>query len=139
MNAAIRTTIAPTIFNAGTKENVLPQKATAMVNFRLLPGDSIEYVIEHVKESIDDPRVMVTLSSHHPQEASKVTNIETQSYQMLQRTVRQVFPQSIVAPYLLVAGTDTQHYENISANIYRFLPIKLASDDLGRLRRLLKW
>jgi carboxypeptidase PM20D1 len=52
-NASIRTTIAPTIFHAGTKETVLPQKATAMVNFRLFSGDSVEYVIEHVKKSIN--------------------------------------------------------------------------------------
>ena len=133
MNAAIRTTIAPTVFKAGTKENVLPQKATAMVNFRLLPGDSVEYVIEHVKNAIDDPRVMITPSSHHPQEASKVSSIDTASYQMLQRSIRQVFPQSIVAPYLVVAGTDTKHYENISASIYRFLPMRLGSEDLGRI------
>ena len=64
-NASIRTTIAPTIFHAGTKENVLPQKATAMVNFRLFPGDSVEYVIEHVKTSINDPRVLVSNGHLH--------------------------------------------------------------------------
>ena len=133
MNASIRTTIAPTIFNAGTKENVLPQKATAMVNFRLFPGDSVEYVIDHVKKAIDDPRVMVTPSSHHPQEASAVSDINQKGYQMVQQTIREVFPQSIVAPYLVVAGTDTKHYEDISDSIYRFVPMKFTSDDLGRI------
>jgi carboxypeptidase PM20D1 len=133
MNASIRTTIAPTIFNAGTKENVLPQKATAMVNFRLFPGDSVEYVIDHVKKAIDDPRVMVVPSSHHPQEASAVSAINQEGYQMVQQTIRQVFPQSIVAPYLVVAGTDTKHYEDISDSIYRFIPMKFTSDDLGRI------
>lgn len=133
MNASIRTTIAPTVFNAGTKENVLPQKATAMVNFRLIPGDSVEYVIEHVKKSINDPRVMVSTSSHHPQEASAVSDINTESYQVLQRTIRQVFPQSVVAPFLVLAGTDTKHYEDISGNIYRFVPMRFTSEDLGRI------
>lgn len=133
MNASIRTTIAPTVFNAGTKENVLPQKATAMVNFRLIPGDSVEYVIEHVKKSINDPRVMVSTSSHHPQEASAVSDINTESYQVLQRTIRQVFPQSVVAPFLVLAATDTKHYEDISGNIYRFVPMRFTSEDLGRI------
>ncbi len=133
MNASIRTTIAPTVFNAGTKENVLPQKATAMVNFRLIPGDSVEYVIEHVKKSINDPRVMVSTSSHHPQEASAVSDINTESYQVLQLTIRQVFPQSVVAPFLVLAATDTKHYEDISGNIYRFVPMRFTSEDLGRI------
>ena len=132
-NASIRTTIAPTIFNAGTKENVLPQKATAMVNFRLFPGDSVEYVIEHVKKAIDDPRVMVASSSHHPQEASAVSDVNTESYQVMQRTIRQVFPQSIVAPFLVLAGTDTKHYENVSSNIYRFIPMRMTAEDLGKI------
>ena len=134
MNASIRTTMAPTIFNAGTKENVLPQKATAIVNLRLFPGDSIEYVIEHVKESIDDLRVMVTPSrTHHPLEASPVSDINQESYQMVQQTIHQVFPQSILAPFLLIAGTDTRHYEDISTNIYRFLPMRITSEDLVRI------
>jgi len=132
-NASIRTTIAPTIFKAGTKENVLPQKATAMVNFRLFPGDSVEYVIEHVKKAIDDPRVMVSTSNHHPYEASAISDINQESFQVVQQTIRQVFPQSIVAPFLVLAGTDTKHYEDISGNIYRFVPMKCTSEDLGRI------
>ena len=133
MNAVIRTTIAPTIFNAGTKENVLPQKATAMVNLRLFPGDSVEYVIEHVKKAIDDPRVMITTSSHHPQEASAVSDPNAQSYHVIQSTIRQVFPQSVVAPFLVLAGTDTKHYEDVSSNIYRFIPMRITSEDLSRI------
>ena len=133
MNAVIRTTIAPTIFNAGTKENVLPQKATAMVNLRLFPGDSVEYVTEHVKEAIDDPRVMITTSNHHPQEASAVSNLSAQSYHVMQGTIRQVFPQSVVAPFVVLAGTDTKHYEDVSSNIYRFIPMRITSEDLGRI------
>ncbi len=132
-NASIRTTIAPTIFHAGTKENVLPQKATAMVNFRLSPGDSVEYVIEHVKKSINDPRVLISTSSHSPQEASPVSDINAQSFLLLQNTIRQVFPESIVAPYLVVAGTDTKHYVDISDNIYRFVPMRFTSNDLDRI------
>lgn len=132
-NASIRTTIAPTIFKAGTKENLLPLKATAMVNFRLLPGDSVEYVIEHVKKAIDDPRVMVTPASHHPQEASAVSDIHTQGYRMLQRTIRQVFPHSIVAPFLVLGSTDSKHYQDVSRNIYRFVPMRITAEDLGRI------
>ncbi len=55
--AMIHTTSAPTIIKAGVKENVLPSKATALVNFRLMPGDTIAKVCERVRKIIDDERV----------------------------------------------------------------------------------
>jgi carboxypeptidase PM20D1 len=133
MNAMIRTTIAPTIFEAGSKENVLPQRAKAKVNFRLYPGDSIEYVINHVKKAINDPRVHVSTSDHARSEASSVSDVNSKSFIVLQRTIRQMFPDSIVAPFLMVAGTDTKHYAEISDNIFRFLPMRLTSKDLKRI------
>ena len=38
-----------------------------------------------------------------------------------------------MAPYLVVAGTDTKHYQDISDNIYRFVPMRFTSNDLGRI------
>src|SRR5262249_5640558 len=59
-NASVRTTTAPTILEAGVKENVLASRARAVVNFRLLPGDSVVATTVHVREVIDDPRVKLT-------------------------------------------------------------------------------
>ncbi|MEX0582719.1 MAG: M20/M25/M40 family metallo-hydrolase, partial [Sneathiella sp.] len=54
-NAMVRTTTAVTIAEGGTKDNVLPSQASATINFRLLPGTSIQDVIDHVRNVIDDP------------------------------------------------------------------------------------
>jgi carboxypeptidase PM20D1 len=56
-NAMVRTTTAPTIFQAGTKDNVLASQGRAVINFRILPGDTVASVVEHVKYAIDDSRV----------------------------------------------------------------------------------
>jgi carboxypeptidase PM20D1 len=58
-NAAIRTTDAATMFSSGVKENILPQRARALVNLRLMPGDSAAMVTEHVRKVIDDQRIRV--------------------------------------------------------------------------------
>jgi carboxypeptidase PM20D1 len=55
-NALVRTTTAPTIFHAGIKDNVVPTKAEAVINFRILPGETSADVINHIKEVLDDDR-----------------------------------------------------------------------------------
>lgn len=131
-NALLRTTIAPTIIKAGTKENVLPQHARAMVNFRLYPGDSPEYVIKHVTRAINDSRVKISQSKHTATKASAVTDINGEIFANLQKTIHQIFPDAVVAPLLYLAGTDTRHYGEISDHIFRFLPLSLEKEDLKR-------
>lgn len=132
-NAAIRTTIAPTIFHAGTKENVLPQKAMAKVNFRIYPDDTIKKVVERVKKIVNDPRVHIRLLGQGANEASAVSDIHSEGFKLIQRTVSQIFPDTIIAPILVLAATDTMHYQEISQNIFRFSPIPFTSEDLARL------
>ena len=57
LDAMLRTTTAVTIVEGGVKENVLPSRASAVVNFRILPGDTIDDVVEHVRRTIDDERI----------------------------------------------------------------------------------
>jgi carboxypeptidase PM20D1 len=132
-NAYIRTTIAPTMLSAGVKENVLPQSAQAIVNFRLLPGQSIEQVIEWVKEIIDDEQVAVVRHGNASSEPSKISGLDSLGYQELKRAVHQVFPDTITVPALLFAATDSRHYAGLSGQIFRFTPITIEPDDLKRI------
>ena len=136
-NAAIRTTTAATMFSAGVKENVLPSMARAVVNFRIRPGDSIAQVLMHTRATINDDRVQVqVLDRTAGGEPSSVSEIDTPSFQMLQRTIRQVFPETVVAPNLVLGATDARYYAPLSRNVYRFLPIMLAAEDLKRAHGL---
>jgi len=130
-NAVIRTTLAPTLFNAGMNDYVLPTKASAVVNLRILPGDTIAGTTEHVRKTIDDPRVKIAALPIRV-EPSAVSDIEAASFQLIHRTIRQAIPEALVAPALLVAGTDSRHYAPLTKNIYRFLPITLRPDDARR-------
>jgi len=130
-DATIRTTIAPTVFQAGIAENVLPSKARAIVNLRVLPGESIASVLDHVGKAIDDPRVKISPLPIHV-EASPISDVNAASFQLLQRTVRQIAPESVVAPALLIAATDSWHYAGLTKNSFRFLPITLKPEDVKR-------
>lgn len=132
-NAAMRTTTAVTIIEGGVKENVLPSKARAVVNFRILPGDSIKSVLDHVNRTINDARVKVTSFGETANEPSAVSNTESAGYKTLEQTIRQVFQGAVVAPSQISGATDARHYAALSNSIYRFAPFTVRAEDLKRL------
>jgi carboxypeptidase PM20D1 len=132
-NALIRTTTAVTMIDGGVKENVLPSSARAVFNFRILPGDTSEGVIEHVRATIDDPRVQIARYGDTVSEPSAVSSTDAAGYRWIEQTIRQVFPDALVAPGQVVGATDARHYAALSTNVYRFLPQRLRSADVERI------
>lgn len=131
-NAMLRTTTAMTILNAGNKENVLPGRAEAVVNFRILPGDSAASVAAHVKRVIADERIEVAPLgvSFEP---SKLSTPNADAFKLVERTVREVFPDALVAPGLMLAASDARHFDAIADQSYRFMPIRFKPADLPRV------
>jgi carboxypeptidase PM20D1 len=132
-NALIRTTTAPTIFNAGVKENVLPSKATARINFRLMPGDSIAALCERVRKTVDDERVKFEPLQHFFAQPSAVSRTDLPAYAALEKSIRQTFGSLPVAPMLMTAASDSRYFCEISDAVYRFIPQQWTSDDIRRV------
>lgn len=135
-NAMMRTTTALTIVNAGNKENVLPGMAEATVNFRILPGDTKEQVMDHVRKQVAQatnmPDRFELFALPGAVNASKVAPTDSYQYKLLNTTIREVFPDALVAPGLMVAGTDSIHYGEISDHIFKFSPVRANAEDLKR-------
>jgi carboxypeptidase PM20D1 len=125
--------MATTMINGGVEEDLVPTVARAVVNVRILPGDRIAGVVAHLRRVIDDGRVSVELLDHSAFEPSTVSDVESESFVALQRTIQEVFPDVIVAPSLALARTDARHYESLAADSYRFLPMRVTADDLRRV------
>lgn len=135
-NALLRTTTALTMAHAGNKENVLPGVAEATVNFRLLPGDTIAAVLERMRgqvASVVADSQFELKASAGSSEATPVSPTGSQAYQLLHRTVREVFPGVLVTPGLYLAGSDSVHFLDLSDNVFRFSPIRVTPQDVGRL------
>ncbi len=129
-NASIRTTAAVTMIKGGFKENVLPYKAEALVNYRLFPGDTIAAVCEHARKVIDDQNVQIEAVEGSAWEAAPVTPTDGSAYVSLSRAIRQVFPGVEVAPYLVLGATDSRHYQRLSDQVLRFSPLFLPEEEL---------
>jgi len=127
----VRTTTAATIIDGGVKDNVLPINATAVVNHRILPGETIQSVIQRDIDTIDDDRVQVRDISAGA-DPSPISDAASPPFQLLGRTLRQVSADEniLIAPYLVMGGTDAKYYSGRSANVYRFLPVQVGAEGL---------
>ena len=113
-DAMLRTSMAPTMLTGSQTENVLAQEATATINFRLHPRDTVQDVIQHVKDNVGDIDVDVTVRGEAGREASSVSSKDSVGFSLLATTFKQVFGEVIIVPGLTIAATDTKHYSKIS-------------------------
>lgn len=133
-NATTRTTIAVTQLEASLQDNVLPQRARAVVNLRLHPRDSIASATERVRAIIDDPRVELRpLAGTLYSEPSPVTPSDGAAFSLVARTIRQVRPDVVVAPGLMIGGTDSRYYVDLADAVLRFHPYWMGPGDSERI------
>jgi carboxypeptidase PM20D1 len=130
-NAFTRTTTALTVVHAGNKVNVVPAHAEAFVNFRMLPGDTQQAVIEHAHSVVGNAEVTIERSGF-ASDASPISSTASPSYRLMNATIREVFPGTVVAPGLMVAATDSRHMLPIADHVYRFSPVRVKEKDLSR-------
>lgn len=128
--AVTRTTIAPTIFKAGDKNNILPERASATINLRIIPGDTLASIKEEMTNIIDDSNVKITIEGD---EASSVSSTENDAFSSIQKAALAVQKNTVIAPYIMIGASDSKHYESVATDTYRFLPIKMEADGLERM------
>lgn len=134
-NALVRTTQAPTMLSASDTENVLPQTAQAVMNLRLHPRDSVDGAVARLQQIAEDTvpgSVVEVLVGSGNTEPSKESATDHPAYTLLAEAVRRQVPDSVVAPGLFIAATDSRHLQDHVAETYRFTPVRMRPADLGR-------
>ena len=122
------TTTAPTIIEGGIKNNVIPTVAEATINFRILPGETIETVKQHIQNTISDKiKVEPVGFLTNP---SPVSSVSSENFKKLEKTIRSVFPDVLVVPGLVGGGTDARYFYEISDDVYRFYPLRINEDNM---------
>ena len=121
--AGIRTTTAATMVTGSPKSNILPTRATAVINFRILPGETAKMVEERVIGLIDDDRVVVT--NEFGSNPSPVSPTDSRGFRLISKTIRGMDENILVAPYMVRGGTDSKYFYAVSPNVYRFMMIRV--------------
>ncbi|PPI54183.1 M20/M25/M40 family metallo-hydrolase [Rathayibacter toxicus] len=125
--AMLRTTVAVTQLRGSTGANVLASTASATANVRVNPGDTVAGVLERIRAIIDDVEVEVAVQvANEPSPVSPIgTPGDNGPYDLLRQVVQEVFPETVVAPYVQTGGSDARHFHAISDGVYRFVPFEI--------------
>lgn len=122
-NALVRTTTAITMAHSSDATNVLSASTKVTANFRILQGNTVEDVLNHVKKLCEGYDVEFNIVSSR--EPSRLSSHTTDQYKKLQEIIAINYPEAIVTPYLSIGGTDAYKYELVSDNVFRFMPIEI--------------
>ena len=136
-NALVRTTLVPTVFNSGVRDNVIPTFATAYVNSRILPGQTSKDVFDYVQKLIDDTSIKITYYNNYKTEPSSTTQVNSKYYNRVAQVIKSVVKDVVVAPMLMVGATDSRNYRDISEGVVNFTPLTNAKGYHGIDERLL--
>ncbi len=133
-NATLRTTMAVTQLSGSVQDNVLPQRATAVVNLRLHPRDSVDSATARVAAIIDDPRVTLTpLTGTLYSEPQPMSPVDGPGFTAIATALREVHPDVVVAPGLMIGGTDSRYFVDLADGVYRFHPFWAKPGDTDRI------
>ena len=123
--AMTRTTFAITTLQGSPALNVIASTAKAGVNIRVMVGDTVGGVLAHLRKAIDDDEVHVDVLEEG--EASPVSPYDgDEAFGLLEDTIREVFPDALPAPYVMMAATDSRHFTAICSRVYRFAPFRMS-------------
>uniref|UniRef100_A0A665VNL5 Peptidase M20 dimerisation domain-containing protein n=1 Tax=Echeneis naucrates TaxID=173247 RepID=A0A665VNL5_ECHNA len=131
-NAFVRTTTAVTMFNGGIKENIIPAYAEAFVNLRIHSAQTLQEVLDLIHSTVADQRVKIELI--HGFDPLPVSSADERAFgfQIVKKTVLEMFPTVTVAPGVCIGNTDSRHFSDLTRNIYRFAPIWFKPGDPQR-------
>ena len=122
----VRTTTAVTMAQGSPAANVLPQRAAITVNFRSMPGTTKQDIVDHIRNACKNQDIEINVLNS--KEASKFSPTDSRAYGIIRDVSKSIHPNAIVAPYLVMGGTDAYNYEPICDNIYRYAPFELTTE-----------
>lgn len=125
------TTIAPTVIRGSSAAcNVMPQNMSAVVNFRIAEGETVEELMAHVKAAVNDDTVEMSLIQSNDPSATART--DGYGYAKLLETMGRYFDGVVFVPSQTAGATDAHHYEIICDTCLRCSPFMTTPEDSAR-------
>ncbi len=127
LNALVRTTVAFTQMEGSKGMNVIPAYARMVSNSRILPGETIESTVEHIKKTVNDDKVEIRVVNG--MEPSRISVTDCEAFKTISETVVETWTNAVVSPYPMLACSDSAHWGAISDKVYRFSAMALSKEE----------
>ncbi len=120
--AMTRTTVAATTLSGSPALNVIASTATVGLNIRVMVGDTVAGVVDHIRRAVADDSIRIDIVESG--EPSPVSPLD-EPFELIEACIGQVFPDAVATPYVMMAATDSRHFTTISDHVYRFAPFRM--------------
>ena len=128
----LRDSIAPTMLTAGVRPNVIPGEARAILNIRLLPGDTINVLLGELGKLVNDPQVRLEVQPNAGL-AAPPSSLESEFYAAITKVAAQEFAGAPVLPYQSPWATDSAQLRLHNVQAYGLWPFPVTDEDLKRM------
>lgn len=125
--ALVSSTFAFTMMNGGNQTNIIPNHVEANINVRIAPFDTADDVVNHIKKVLKDDSFVITTSNINKMYSE--CDFNQKGYDIIKDTTIETYPGTVVAPFIMLGGTDARHYNEISSCVIRYSPIKVTNED----------
>ncbi len=120
--AMTRTTFAVTTLSGSPALNVVAATAKAGVNIRIMVGDTVAGVLEHVRKVVADDEVHIDVVE---QDEPSPVSPRDEAFGLIEATIAELFPDAVPSPYVMMAATDSRFFTRICDRVYRFAPFRM--------------
>jgi acetylornithine deacetylase/succinyl-diaminopimelate desuccinylase-like protein len=116
-NGMLHTTCVATMLQGGHASNALPQRATATVNCRFLPGDKVEDVRAALVKAVDNPAISISTPPRAGAPAP-ILPLSDEVLKPMEKLAKKHFPGVPLAPFMTSASDDSRNFSLIGIPVY---------------------
>lgn len=127
--ASFSNTLNVTMIDAGVKANVIPARSSAVLDCRLLPGQSREEWRRDVEARVADPGIEVTFHEQTLAEPPTPVEWDTELYRVIESVVHEAVEDAVVVPSMSVLGTDNRFLRRAGIPAHGFIPCLLSPEE----------
>ncbi len=127
LNALMRTTCALTQMEGSKQINVLPTEASVSMNLRLMCGETMNSAHKYITKVVDNENIVITKEGG--MNPSDISETNCDEWNILKGAIRATWDHAIVTPYLMIAASDSRHYNGFCNHVYRFSAMHLSKEE----------
>jgi acetylornithine deacetylase/succinyl-diaminopimelate desuccinylase-like protein len=119
----LRTSVVPTILDAGFRRNVIPSRAEAMLDIRMLPDEDVDAFYAEMAKIIDNPAIEIVPERIYRPIAAP-SPIDNEMFRVIESVATRLYPQSTTVPFMSTGATDMSQLRAKGVQAYGIGPAR---------------